>query len=217
METLCDEGEPLEISLHACGYAWDDEWLEEILEDPTQLEDNDDLAAFIKVLWMISVHFGEVEGRKMWNTMQKRFGYPCKMPKYSKGLNSTSFNWPYLFETLKKADLGEFERAFNLALCDTGNPFLDICQEEYDADPWNDKEFTSENIHSLKTEWAEAQIWLADYEKCRQCVVADPTIYARLVCVWEKASKHKLPPVPPKTLSEIFMEDIHDDTPNPIF
>jgi hypothetical protein len=204
MDSLVQEDEPLRIHPDSCGFAWDDEYLTEIFENPTDLAPDTDLAMFFKTLWIASTQFGAEEGRRLWNTMQKRFGYPCKLPKVPADLMARNFNWEKVYALLEKDGLGEFKRVIDLALCDTDNLFLDVNSEEYGYGTVEIPDFTAENILELSAVWAEAQEWLADYEHCRQLVLADPQIYARLAKIWEQACKTTPKAKSPKTLIEIF-------------
>ena len=136
--------------------------------------------------------------------MQKRFSYPCKLPKVPADLMARNFNWEKVYALLDHNGLGEFKRAIDLALCDTGNLFLDVNSEEYGYGRVEIPDFTAENILELSAVWDEAQEWLADYEHCRQLVLADPQIYTRLAKIWEKACKTQTCAKQPKTLLEVF-------------
>ena len=204
MDSLVQEDEPLRIHPDSCGFAWDDEYLTEIFENPTDLAPDTDLAMFFKTLWIASTQFGAEEGHQLWNTMQRRFGYPCQFPKVPANLMARDFNWEKFYALLDRDGLGKFKRVIDLALCDTGNLFLDVNLEDYGYGTADIPNFTAENIQELSAVWAEAQIWLADYEHCRQLVLADPQIYSRLAKIWEKACKTTPKGNSPRTLIEIF-------------
>jgi len=204
MDSLVQEDEPLMIHPDSCGFAWDDDYLNEISQDPTDLPPDTDLAMFFKTLWIATIQFGAEEGRQMWSTMQKHFGYPCTLPKIREDARARDFDWEKVYTLLEKEGLGEFKRVIELALCDTGNIFLDVSSEEYGYGTVEIPDFNAENIQELSAIWTEAQTWLDDYEHCRQLVLADPQIYARLAKIWERACKTKASSPRPKTLVEIF-------------
>ena len=204
MDTLVQENEALCIHPDSCGFAWDDEWLDEIFQNPEDLPPDADLAMFFKTLWIATTQFGAEDGQRIWSSMQKHFGYPCKMPKVRDDVRARDFDWPLVHRLLEKKGLGGFKRVIDLALCDTGNLFLDVTPEEYGYGNVEIPDFTAENIQELSELWAEAQTWLADYEHCRELVLAEPQIYTRLARIWESACKFHADHAKPKTLMDIF-------------
>jgi hypothetical protein len=206
MEMVLEEDEPLRIHPDSCGFAWDDEWLSEVFQDPSQLAPDTDLAMFFKTLWIATTQFGAEDGRHLWETMRDHFGYPCEMPEVGKTVYARDFNWQALSELLEQAGLGEFKRVIDLALCDTGNLFLDTNPDEYGYGTVAIPDFTAENIQELSQLWREAEQWLADYAQCRKQVLAEPEIYARLAHIWESAWRTQSSPGQQKTLFEVFGE-----------
>lgn len=204
MDSLVQEGEELRIHPDSCGFAWDDDYLNEIFQNPTDLTPESDLAMFFKTLWIATTQCGAQAGHKLWNPIQKHFGYPCKLPKIREDTRARDFNWPKIYALLDRDGLGEFKRVIDLALCDTGNPFLDVSLEEYGYGSVEIPDFNAEKIQELSVLWAEAQTWLADYEHCRQLVLADPQIYVRLARIWESVCQTKARAEQPRTLAEIF-------------
>lgn len=211
MEMVVQEDEPLRIHPDSCGFAWDDEWLSEVFQDPSQLAPDTDLAMFFKTLWIATTQFCAEDGRHLWETIRDHFGYPCVMPEVGKTVYARDFNWQALFELLEQAGLGEFKRVIDLALCDTGNLFLDTNPDEYGYGTVAIPDFTAENIQELSQLWREAEQWLADYEQCRKQVLAEPEIYARLAHIWESAWRTQSSPGQQKTLFEVFGEGEPDD------
>ena len=207
MDTLVQENEPLQIHPDSCGFAWDDEWLDEVLQDPSQLPPGSDLAMFFKMLWIITTQFGAEDGRQVWEKMQEHFAYPCDLPKIAENVRARDFDWDVYYDLLESEALGQFRRAIDVALCDTGNLFLDTTPEDYGYGNLQIPEFTADNILELKQVWAEAEGWLADYEACCALVQADPEIYPRLARLWEQACR-MVGPKPAKTLMEVFGENI---------
>ncbi len=205
MDMLVHDDEPLQIHTESCGFAWDDEWLNEVLLDPSQLQPDSALAMFFKVLWIASTQFGRESGLEAWERAQAHFGWPCKLPKLWKGREKLEFNWQVFCELLETEGLGRFVRAADVALCDTENLFLDASPEDYGYNLVEIPDFTTENIRELKKLWAEGEGWLADYKTCNDLALADPGIYARLAEIWGLACKPK--EAPAKTLMEVFSRD----------
>ncbi len=193
MDTLVQEGEPLCIHPDSCGYAWDEEWLSEAFQNPENLQAESALAMFFKTIWIATTQFGREEGLSLWNTMQEYFGYPCEMPEVG-DVYARDFNWPLVYELLDQDGLGDFRNVISLALCDTGNLFLDTSAEDYGYGTVEIPDFTAENIKTLSQLWAEATPLLAQYEACLLRVSEDPGIYARLARIWETACRVPLPP-----------------------
>ena len=210
MEMLVQDDEPLHIHPEACGFAWDDEWLSEVFQDPSQLLPESDLAMFFKVLWIATTQFGHEAGQQLWETMQGYFGYPCELPQMNENLRARDFQWEDFYRLLESEGLGQFRRALDVALCDTDNLFLDTTPEDYGYGIMQIPDFTAENILELKKIWVEAEEWLADYEACRALVQADPSIYTRLANIWERTCEAKASPAPAKTLVEVFNGDAHE-------
>jgi len=48
---------------------------------------------------------------------------------------------------------------------------------------------TREKIDELRKEWAEAEVRLKEYDRARELVAVDPTIYTRLAELWEQACR----------------------------
>ena len=215
MDMLVDDDEPLQLHPDSCGFAWDDEWLTQVFEDPSEVPSDSSLAMFFKLLWIIATQFGEEAGRQVWDKMQTHFGWPCDLPRIGENVRARDFQWEALYAMLDAEGLGAFKRAIDVALCDTDNLFLDTSPDDYGYGVMQIPDFIAENILELKKIWAEAEAWLADYEACRALVEADPTIYSRLACIWEQVCKLEAHPQPPKTLVEVFTGD--DDEPHPTF
>lgn len=213
MDELIQEKEPLQIHPENCGFAWDDEWLGEVFQDPTQLSPDSDLAMFFKTLWIANSQFDEEEGQHIWGRMQAHFGYPCPFPKLGETARAREFQWDKFFSLVEAEGLGQFKRAVDVALCDTDNLFLDTSPEDYGYGVMQIPDFNAENIQLLKTEWADAEKWLADYETCRELVKNDPAIYNRLANLWERACKDKSKPMPAKTLVEVFSGGTDESNP----
>lgn len=198
-DMLVQEGEPLCIYPDSCGYAWDDEWLNEIFQNPDNLQAESGLAMFFKTIWIATTQFGREDGHHLWNNIQGHFGYPCELPDIG-DVTIRDFNWSLVYELLKQDGLGDFRNVINLALCDTGNLFLDASPDDYGYGTVQTPDFTAENIMALRELWREAEKLLAEYETCLLRVSKDPAIYARLAQIWETACRAPLPPDPPKTL-----------------
>jgi hypothetical protein len=213
MDTLLQEGEPLYIHPDSCGYAWDDEWLSELFQNPDDLPADSALAMFFKTIWIATMQFRREDGRSLWDSIQGHFGYPCDMPEVG-NVYARDFNWPLLHELLDQNDLGDFKTAIKLALCDTGNIFLDASPDDYGYGTTDIPDFTAENIKTLRELWQEAEKLLAEYEQCRLRVIEDPQIYARLAQTWESACRTPLQPDPPKTLAEVFSGQEGDEDGN---
>lgn len=210
MEMLVQDDEPLQIHPEACGFAWDDEWLSEVFQDPAQLLPESDLAMFFKVLWIATTQFSAEGGQQVWEMMRAHFGYPCDLPSLDQNLRAWDFQWEEFYRLLESEGLGQFRRALDVALCDTDNLFLDTTPEDYGYGNLQIPDFTAENILELKKIWVEAEEWLADYEVCRALVQADPSIYARLANIWERTCKAKAALAPARTLVEVFSGDAHE-------
>ena len=189
MDTLVNEGEPLYIHPDSCGYAWDDEWLSEVFQNPDGLTVECDLAMFFKTIWVATMQVGGDDGHALWENIQSHFGYPCDMPEVSGDLYARDFNWSLLYELLDENDLGDFKTAIKLALCNTDNIFLDASPDDYGYGSLEMPDFTTENIQTLQELWQEAEKWLAVYTQCRQRVLDDPQIYARLAQIWQSACR----------------------------
>ena len=213
MDMLVQEGEPLYIYPDSCGYAWDDEWLSEVFQDPSDLPVDSALAMFFKTIWIATVQFGKEAGCELWNTIQAHFGYPCEFPEIG-NVSARNFNWPLVYELLDQEGLGDFRNAINLALCDTGNLFLDASPDDYGYGTVQIPDFTAENIKALKELWKEAKTSLAHYEACVKRVTETPHIYARLAQIWETACCAQPEPDPPKTLTEVFSDQEGDQDDN---
>jgi hypothetical protein len=205
MDMLVQDDEPLQIHPESCGFAWDDEWLNEVLLDPSNLQTDSALALFFKVLWLASTQFGCESGLEAWERAREHFGYPCNLPRLWAGRQKLEFDWPAFCALLEVQGLGRFIRAANVALCDTGNLFLDTSPEEYGYNLVEVPDFTTNNILELKRIWAEAEGWLADYKACNELAQADPAIYTRLAAIWGQACKPKTAPA--KTLMEVFSQE----------
>lgn len=210
-----DEHEPLQIYPELCGYAWDDEWMSQILEDPSELSPDCALALFFKLLWLITNYFDEEEGRQVWEKGRAHFGYPCDMPGVAK-IRNRDFQWERLHELLEAEGLGQFWRASQVALCDTDNLFLDASPDDYGYGSVEIPDFTAHNVLELKKLWAEAEAWLADYEACRKMVEADPGIYIRLTELWKQVCEISATPQPAQTLVEIFKGDMNEPAHPPL-
>lgn len=208
MDMLVQEGEPLTLHPDSCGFAWDDEWLNEIYRDPSQLPPDSDLAMFFKTLWIASTQFSLEGGQWLWEAVQGRFDYPCNLPEVD--IRPGDFNWEAFFILLEGEKLGDFQRAVRVSLCDTGNPFLDVTPEEYGCGMVELPDFTTENIQELQRLWAEAEAWLAGYERCRERVLADPGLYTRLAELWKLAWAAHSSPAKKQTLIEIPGGDHND-------
>jgi len=205
MDMLVHDDEPLQIHTESCGFAWDDEWLNEVLLDPSQLQPDSALAMFFKVLWIASTQFGRESGLEAWERAQAHFGWPCKLPRLWAGKHKLEFDWPSFCALLEAEGLAQFIRAADVALCDTDNLFLDASPEDYGYNLVEIPDFTTNNILELKKLWAEAKVWLDDYKACNELALADPSIYARLAEIWGQACKPKAAPA--KTLMEVFIQD----------
>lgn len=210
MDMLVHDEEPLQIHPESCGYAWDDEWLNEVLLEPSNLQSDSALALFFKVLWIASTQFGRESAQEAWERAQERFGYPCELPRLWAGKHKLEFDWQAFCELLQSAGLAQFARAAEVALCDTGNIFLDASPEEYGYNMVEIPDFTTNNILELKKVWAEAEGWLADYKTCNEMAQADPSIYTRLAEIWGQACKSA---PSPKTLVEVFSGETDESTP----
>ena len=206
MDMLVQEDELLQIYPESCGFAWDDEWMCQVIQDPSELQPGSDLAMFFKLLWIVTTQFGEEDGRQVWQSMQAHFGYPCGYPDTDGDVPSKDFRWEVFHDLLEAEGLGLFWRAINVALCDTGNLFLDTTPDDYGYGNTQIPDFTAENILELKNIWAEAEQWLANYEACRALVQADPGIYTSLVDIWKRACVTRSEPA--RTLLEVFGEDV---------
>lgn len=205
MDMLIHDNEPLVLHPDSCGFAWDDEWLNEIFQDPSQLLPDSDLAMFFKLLWILTTQFGEEDGQETWERMREHFGYPCDFPHVGEHVHARTFGWDRFFDLLDAHGLGDFRRAIDVALCDTGNVFLDASPDEYGYGVVDIPDFTAANIRELQRLWVEAESWLADYEACRERVQSDPSLYTQLAGLWEQACQMK--PNSPKTLMEIFTQE----------
>lgn len=214
MDMLAQDDGTLQIHPESCGFAWDDEWMCQVLQDPTELTPDSDLAMFFKLLWIITTQFDEEDGRQVWERMQAHFGYPCDYPEIDGKVRSWDFRWEAFHDLLESEGLGMFWRAINVALCDTHNLFLDTTPDDYGYGNTEIPDFTTANILELKKIWAEAEGWLADYEACRALVQQEPEIYTRLACLWGQVCRLKTEPQPAKTLTEVFSGDA-DEPPDP--
>ena len=215
MDMLVHDDEPLQIHAESCGYAWDDEWLNEVLLDPSNLQPADSLAMFFKVLWIASTQFGRESGLEAWERAQAHFGWPCELPQVWAGKNKLEFDWPLFCELLAAEGMERFARAFDVALCDTDNLFLDASPEEYGYNLVEIPDFTTNNILELKKLWGEAEEWLKDYNACNELAQANPSIYTRLAEIWRQACKSEATDPSPKTLVEVFSGENHDSTTDP--
>jgi hypothetical protein len=195
MDMLAHDDEPLQIHTESCGFAWDGEWFNEVLLDPSQLQPDSALGMFFKVLWGASTQFGRESGLETWERAQAHFGYPCELPRLWAGRQKLEFNWLAFCKLLEAEGLGRFIRAANVALCNTGNLFLDTSPEEYGYNMVEIPDFTTNNILELKRLWAEAEGWLADYKACNELAQADPALYSRLAGIWGHACQPKSMPV----------------------
>lgn len=213
METLVEEGEPLQLHPDFCGFAWDDEWLSEVLQNPAELSPECDLAMFFKVLWLITSQFGQEDGQRLWEDARGHFGYPCDCPQVGENVRARDFNWQAFYDLLEAHNLGGFRRALDVALCDTGNLFLDTSPDDYGYGLIEIPDFSAHNVLELQRLWQEAEGWLADYQACRTLVLDDPGLYIRLVELWEQVCRSQPRTNRPKTLCEIFGEGT-DDVPN---
>ena len=215
MDMLIHDNEPLVLHPDSCGFAWDDEWLNEIFQDPSQLLPGSDLAMFFKLLWILTTQFGEEDGQETWERMRAHFGYPCDFPHVGEHVHARTFDWDHFYDLLDACGLGDFRRAIDVSLCDTGNVFLDASPDEYGYGVVEIPDFTVANIRELQRLWAEAESWLEDYEACRARVISDPSIYTQVARLWEQACQ---PPHParPRTLLELFSGDADEPTPPPL-
>ncbi len=212
MDMLIQEHEGLQIHPETCGFAWDDEWFNEILQDPSELPTDSALAMFFKVLWVAATQLGREFGLEVWERAQEHFGYPCALPQFGENVRARDFDWDRFYDLLEAHDLGQFRRAVDVALCDTGNLFLDTSPDSYSYGMQETPDFTTNNILELKKIWAEAEGWLANYNACNELACADPAYFTRLAEIWEQACASKALPAPPKTLIEVFSGDDHEST-----
>jgi hypothetical protein len=205
MDMLVQDDGTLQIHPESCGFAWDDEWMCQALQDPAELQPDSDLAMFFKLLWIITTQFGEEESRQVWEKMQEHFGYPCDYPNVGGKVRSWDFRWEAYHALLESEGLGLFWRAINVALCDTHNLFLDTSPDDYGYGNAETPDFTAANILELQRIWAEAEAWLADYETCRALVQSNPSIYTQLADLWQLACPAGTRPN--QTLLEVFEEE----------
>jgi hypothetical protein len=206
METLVEEGEPLQLHPDFCGFAWDDEWLSEVLQNPSELSQGCDLAMFFKMLWLITSQFGQEDGQRLWEDVRGHFGYPCACANVGENVRARDFNWQAFYDLLETHNLGRFRRALDVALCDTGNLFLDTSPDDYGYGLIEIPDFSAHNVLELRRLWQEAEGWLADYQACRALVLDDPGLYIRLVELWEQVCRSQPRTNRPKTLCELYLE-----------
>jgi hypothetical protein len=206
--------------------------MDELLRDPASWADNVDLAAFFKVLWVM-VDWDEQGGRNAWDVLQTRFGWPGRCPEVG-DVTNREFDFKHYSRLLKGARLELFDHILEIALCSTGNLFLDMGPDEWDAGMIEPYPYAREKINELRKEWDEAEVRLKEYDQARELVAADPTIYARLAELWEQACRKSelkrtkvrivsaadfengITPEGGRPLAEVFAEGGADGAPDPL-
>ncbi|MDX9863215.1 MAG: hypothetical protein RBT34_00265 [Anaerolineaceae bacterium] len=183
---------------------WSD-WEEMMDEIPDQPQDNS-LTIFLRFL-----HINESEER--WKTASKHFGWKIPYPKLLKHNSDSTqydFNETKYAESLEKAKLGAFIRAYEFVNFCTDNEFLDYNMADISEGATEPLPFNESTLRLLTQAYEESDAWINDYETANRMVRANPAVLKEYNKIFWGAFERKTPQ--PQTLAEIFAGEEIEET-----